>query len=145
MPILLFDSTLIEARLTAQVSDLRKISGAVDFAAAEPELRQVPAAFVIETANRPGPSRTGTQVVSQSNEIRFGVIIAAQNLRDVRGAAAKAALKTLREAVMTALLGWPPNNDYDPCTYGSGRLLQMNNQVLWWQDDYLTSALIRSA
>lgn len=142
--IALFDAELVVARLQAQVSALKRVAGAAEFAAAMPDVKQLPSAYVIELANRVGPSGTGTLVVSQLNEIRFGVVLAVRNLSDTRGEAAKAALNTLRESVMTALLGWPPEPDYDPCEYGGGRLLQIDNQVLWWQDEYVTSALIRS-
>ncbi len=144
MAIALFDASLIVARLRDQVSALRKVEGAAEFAAAEPDLKLTPAAFVIELANRTAPSRTGTEVVSQVNEIRFGVVMAVQNLRDVRGDAAKATLNPLRESVMTALLGWVPEPEYDPCEYGGGRLVQIANQVLWWQEEYVTRFLLRS-
>jgi hypothetical protein len=142
--IALFDPDLVVARLQAQVSALRKVSGAADFAAAQAVLRQTPAAFVIETNNRATPSRTGTEVVSQETEIRFGVILAEQNLRDPLGGTAKTAMNVLRESVVGALLGWKPEADYDPCEYATGRLLLMNDQVLWWQDEFVTRTLLRS-
>lgn len=145
MPVItLFDPDLVVARLQAQVVALRKVAGAADFAAAQADLRQSPAAFVIETSNRAAPSRTGTEVVSQDTEIRFGVILAAQNLRDPRGGNAKTAMNALRETVLGALLGWKPEADYDPCEYSTGRLLLMNDHVLWWQDEFVTRTLLRS-
>lgn len=144
MSIILFDAALVIARLTAQVSAFRKVAGAADYAAAAPELKQTPAAFVLSLADRAGRSSTGTMVVSQEMEARFGVIFAVQNLRDARGQQAGADLLALRIAVMTALLGWQPASDYDPCEYGAGRLLQLDDAVLWWQDDYVTRILNRS-
>lgn len=145
MQIALFDKQLVVQRLTDQVNALRKVAGAAELAAAQPDLRQTPAAFVIETLNRTGLSSTGTEVVSQQNAVRFGVVIAAQNLRDARGDAAGDDLNTLRLAVMTALLGWKPGDDFDPCIYAGGQFVQMNDYTIWWQDDYATASLLWSA
>jgi hypothetical protein len=144
MSIVLFDKQLVVDRISSQVKAFKSIKGAAELSRAQADLRTTPAAFVIETANRPLPSRTGTEVVSQSMAVRFGVVFAAQNLRDTRGDEGGADLNVLRDAVMTALLGWSVSNDFDPCEYAGGQLLQMNDYTIWWQDDYLTSTLIRS-
>lgn len=144
MAVTLFDKQLVVARLKSQVTALARIAGAAEYQAAAVDLRQVPAAFVIEASNLAGPSRTGTLVVSQNNLVGFGVVLAQTNRRDPIGEAASDALKELREAVMSALLGWQPHADYDPCEYARGRLLAMNDYTIWWQDDYTTSSLIRS-
>lgn len=146
MAIELLDPRLIVTRLTAQIAApaLKKCAGAADFAAAAPDAKQLPAAYVIELANRAERNSLSTLAVSQRNEVRFGVVMAVQNLRDPRGDAAKDDMRTLREAVMTALLGWQPDADYDVVEYGGGRLLELNNMVLWWQDDYITAILERS-
>ena len=145
MAIELFDPQLVIARLADQVTALRKVAGAADFAAATPDLKQTPAAFVIELSNRASPNSLATMAVSQENTIMFGVIIAAQNLRDATGEKAHTDMRALRQSVMTALLGWQADADYDVVTYSGGRLIQLDNLVLWWQDDYITSILERSA
>jgi len=144
MAVELFDPQLIIARLDTEVSALKLVAGAVDFAAAAPEARILPAAFVLELANRATRNSLATIAVSQQNEVRFGVVMAVQNLRDPRGEKAHADMRTLRQSVMTALLGWEPDPDYDVLEYGGGRLLQLDNLVLWWQDDYITSIYERS-
>ncbi len=142
--IVLFDPELVIARLQSQVAALRDVAGAADLAAASQNLIRAPAAFVLPLSDRPGRNTTGTMVVSQQNTMSFGVVFAVQNLRDVRGQKGNVDLLALRISAMTALLGWQPALDYDPCEYGAGRLLQLTDQVLWWQDDYLTRALLRS-
>jgi len=145
MAIELFDPQLVIARLQSQVPALKKVAGAVDFATAAQDLKQPPAAYVIELTNRATRNSLAVMAVSQENEIRFGVIMAVQNLRDARGDAAQADMNVLvRAPVMTALLGWEPDPDYSVIEYGGGRVLQLDNLVLWWQDDYLTSILERS-
>ena len=97
MAVELFDPQLIIARLKAQVTALKIVAGAADFAAAAPEVKQMPSAFVLELANRPTGNALATIAVSQENTVRFGVVIAVQNLRDPRGEKAHTDLRTLRE------------------------------------------------
>lgn len=123
---------------------MKLIGGAADFASATEGLKQTPAAFVLPSSERAASSSTGTLVVSQNNTVRFGVVVAVQNLRDPRGEKAQADLLALRHAIMTALHGWSPDDDFDPIEFGGGRLLQLNDQVLWWQDDFVTAHFIRS-
>ena len=144
MTISLLDPQWIIARLDTQVAALKRVAGSAELAAASEDLKQVPAAFVIPAAERPGASSTGTMLVSQQNTVRFGVVLAVSNLRDARGEKAQADLLTLRTAIMTALLGWQPNVEFDPLEYAGGRLLQLADQVLWWQDDFTTTHLLRS-
>jgi len=145
MDIRLFDPRLVIARLQDQVSALKLVAGAAEFAAARPEARILPAAFVIEASNRPRDNGYASMAVSQENAVTFGVTLAAQNLRDPRGEHSGAEMTALRASVMTALLGWQADADYDLITYAGGQLLQLDNLVLWWQDNYVTRIIERSA
>ena len=138
MAIVLFDPELVIARLQAQVAAFKQVAGAADFAATAAGLVTPPVAFVLPLSDQPAANALTTQV-SQRDVIRFGVAIGVQNLRDVRGQKAATDLRTLRIAVMTALLGWQPASGYDPCEFGGGRLIQLTDQVLWWQDDFVTA------
>lgn len=144
MAIILFNPQWVIERLQAEVSLLKNVAGAAELARAAEDLKQNPSAFVLPGAERATGSVTGTSVVSQQNTTRFGVVIAVQNLRDPRGDKAQEDLRTLRTAIMAALHGWQPDSDFDPIEFGGGRLLQLNDQVLWWQDDFLTTNLLRS-
>jgi hypothetical protein len=144
MSINLFNPEWIIARLKEQAPALAGVAGAAGLAQAASALKQTPSAYVLPNAERPGGSRTGTMVVSQQNTVRFAVIMAVKNLRDARGEKAQADLLDLREEIMTALHGWQPHEDFDPLEYGGGRLLQLTDQVLWWQDEFLTAHSIRS-
>lgn len=144
MAISLFDHQLVVQRIKTQAGFIKRVSGAAEIAAASDDLKQVPAAFVVPNSERPTGSSVGTSVVSQSNMVRFGVVMAVQNLRDPSGEKAQEDLLTVREAIMNALHGWQPSEDFDPIEFGGGRLLSLTDQVLWWQDDFLTSHFIRS-
>ena len=144
MAIELLDHQIIIDYLEAKVSKLKDVKGTAGFAAAAASLKNVPSAFVLPMSDRAAPNRTGTTVVSQNNTTRFGVIMAVQNLRDSRGQKAHTDLRTLRQEIFTTLHGWQPDEGFDPIQYGTGRMLQLNDQVLWWQDEFLTSHFIRS-
>lgn len=142
--IALFDCEWIIARLKAQVPALKIISGSADLAKAEADFKQAPSAFVIELSDRASENRTGTMSVSQNNTIKFAVITATKNLRDFRGQHAKTDLKSIRTGIIDALHGWQPDADFEPIEKRDGRLMKMTNAVLWWQDEFVTSHLIRS-
>lgn len=144
MAIELLDYQLIIDYLDVQVSALKNVSGAAALAAASADLKQTPAAFVVPMSDRPTPNRTGTMAVQQNNTTRFAVILAVQNLRDARGQKAQDDLRTLRNNILTTLHGWQPADAFDPIEYGGGRMLQLTNQVLWWQDEFLTAHAMRS-
>lgn len=147
MSILLLDTSLVLERLRGQVFEpgkLRAIKRAAGLAAAQADAKTMPSLYVIETVNRAGANRTGTEVVVQENAQRFAVVMAVENKEDPRGAASGDALRDLRLLVITALLGWQPAADFDPCIYAGGQLLQMNDYTLWWQDEFITAAQLRS-
>lgn len=140
----LFNPEWVIERLREHAPLLMRVSGAAGLAQAATDLKQPPAAYVLPIFERPGDSRTGTMTVSQQNTVRFAVVIAVKNLRDARGENAQMDLLVVREEIMTALHGWLPDPDFDPIEYGGGRLLQLTEQVLWWQDEFLTAHFIRS-
>lgn len=144
MAIVLFDPAWIVARLKTEVTDLKLVGGAADLSAAADSALAKPAAFVLPNSERASSSTTGTMVVNQQNTVRFAVVIAVQNLRDKRGEKAQADLRSLRGDIMTALHGWQPDADFDPIEYGGGKLLQLSDQVLWWQDEFITGNHLRS-
>jgi bifunctional ADP-heptose synthase (sugar kinase/adenylyltransferase) len=143
--ITLFDPELVIERLVDQVKEFKRITGAADLVAAFQDLKQSPAAFVLPLSATPGRNTAATVVVTQQVVDRFGVCIAVKNLRDATGREAHKELRELRLAVITALLGWTPDsNSYDPFELGPGRLLQVQDRVLWWQDDWRTGTQVRS-
>ncbi|MCE7915420.1 MAG: hypothetical protein DYH15_12275 [Nitrosomonas sp. PRO4] len=144
MTIVLFDPQWIITRIKAEVSSLKLVGGSADLGAAAESLKQSPSAFVLPNSERASGSSTGTMVISQLNTVRFSVVLAVQNLRDSRGETAQSDLLILRTAIMTALHGWQSDADFDPIEFSGGRLLQLTDQVLWWQDEFITANTIRS-
>ena len=123
----------IADQLIAVVKDLRKVAGAANFAAAREDLKNPPAAYVIPLAGNAKPSGLMGLSVEQYVAEQFGVVLAVDNKRDVRGDAVNAALEPLRNAVIQALLGFQPATDYDPVQLGGENLLDLDVTTLWWQ------------
>lgn len=129
----------IIAHIKSNCPALRQVGGAAEFSALpEAGPQAVPAAFVVPLEERAGSNQLDTGI-SQRVDVRFGVILAVRNLRDGTGAAANDDLAMLRRVVKDALLGRQPAGADDVCLFGGGRVLQLNNQVLWWQDDFVTA------
>lgn len=128
----------IISRLDTQVAALKQVGGAAELGAVGNGVVVTPAAFVVLLAERASGNAVENGV-EQRIEVRFGVIYAVRNVQDARGAAAQGELQTLREAGFTALLGWQPEAGYDPALCHAGRLLKLENLVLWWQDEFTTA------
>lgn len=137
------DLAPIIERLRGEVSALRFVGGAADLPAATEELKQTPAAFVIPLTDAATRNADATGSVTQQITARFGVLLAAQNLRDARGEAALTTLEPLRLAVREALVGWVPAGFEDPCEIVAGRIMSLSDRVLWWQDDFLSMFIYR--
>jgi len=133
----------IVVQLKAQVPALRFVGGAADLPAATEEVKQLPAAFVIPLNDAASRNDVATGALSQQLTVRFGVLIASQNLRDATGNAALGTLKPLRDSIRDALAGWVPAGYEDPCEIVGGRIMQLNDRVLWWQDDFLSMFIYR--
>jgi len=80
--------------------------------------------------------------VRQQVTLGIGVIIALGNRRDRRGQGAQDEINDRREDVRRLLLGWQPDSADDVMTYRGGRLLNIQDAVVWWQDEYSTQYMI---
>lgn len=130
-------------RLEGQVAELRQVGGAADLAVAAVQLRAMPAAFVAPLAERADPNEM-VNALSQRVEQTIAVVLAVTNKADATGRAAAGELETLRASVRTALLNWLPPGAERPVEYVGGRLSAFDEQVLFWQDEYLTDFHLRA-
>lgn len=132
---------LLKALSTAGVKDFFKVAGAADFAAAKEDLAKLKikrAAYVIPLADKAKPNQLLFNGIEQPVTEMFGVIMAIENLRDVRGDAVNVELETKRKKVIGELLGFVPETGYEPTQYGGGRLLALDVSTTWWQLDFIT-------
>lgn len=135
----------IIARLSGQVSGLRKVEGVAALAALKSGVSVSPAAYVLPISEAAGENQIAVNAVSQRVRIRFGVILMVRNVRDPRGEEAHdAGLDDLRGQVTAALVGWEPDAAHDPCTYAGGRLLELADGAIWWQDEFITAHYLRA-
>ncbi len=128
-------------RLRAQVSGLRSIGGAADFAAVVDRPGALPAAFVLLAREDARPKEGGSAIAIQAIDVKFGVVLALQHYRtSERGAAQTDALQALIAEVRTALIGWLPTGDGPQLatTLVSGQLLRYDQATVWWQETYAT-------
>lgn len=136
----------IIAQLQAKVPALQFVGGAANLASLKTNAAvKTPAAFVIPVSENPRPNSTAGAVVQLVDE-RFGVVIWAKDVSDPRGEAAyDSGLAAIKSAVITALIGWQPDSTRMMCTEASGHAIDFINGSIWWQQDFMTSRIDRSA
>ena len=140
----LFDARLIMDRLTAEVPALQQVEGAAAYAAIS-SLRdfRTPSAYVLlareEDADPEAPGHGRQRAL-----VKFGVVIAVGNYRDLRGGAEAAdELRPVVGAVRAALMGWqPPVQGARPIRWLQGDVLDYDASVLLWAEVYQTQQFI---
>jgi hypothetical protein len=129
-----FDTRLVQARLKAQVTALREVEGAAEYAALE-GLRDfvAPCAYVL-IGSESGSGAAG-RVVGAAAE--FGVVLAVSNYRDRRGEQLQPELLTLLGLVRAALIGWQPDvPGVKPVAWRGGAVMDFDDATLLWMEAY---------
>lgn len=134
------------ARLKTIGALKNNVAGAAEYArGVRAGFLTTPAAYVLPLADTPAPNPFANQIVQQEVVVRIGVVLAVQNKRDAIGAAAAEDLVDLREAVAQKLLNWAPDAQSGGFEWAAGALLDLDDQVLFWQDDFIAQTIVRSA
>ncbi len=136
-----FDITQIAERLRTQVTLLRQIGEAADFAAALERPGALPAAFVLLAREDAKPKAGGSSIAIQAIDVRFGVVLALQHYRTgERGSAQTASLRTVITEVRAALMGWLPaaDSEVQKIDLVSGQLIRYDQATVWWQETFST-------
>ncbi len=116
------------------------VKGAADLAGAQSD-RVRDATFVFRSDEQASPNAL-INGARQLVTVGIGVVFALSNRRDSRGQAAANKIDRVRELTREALLGWEPDDADAMITYRRGRLLDFQDGVIWWQDDYETAQVI---
>ncbi len=144
----------IEARVRSQVTALRLVAGAGEYAQLNaPPREKLPAAYVLPMDDTARPNSMASMVLRQEITRRVAVVILATNARDPRGDAAAAALEPLVYAMRAALVGWTPAIPTQPATGAKlttieplelvgGSLTDIADGVLAWTEQYALSAAL---
>jgi len=101
-----------------------------------------PYAYAITLGEQAGPNPDMTVRITQRVTLTFALVLAVSNKVNplgIKAVGAQTQLHTLRNAAIMGTLGWQATPDFDPATYKSGRLVQAQNGVLWWQDEFETA------
>ena len=139
---------LLAALGTGSKKEFYKVMGAADFMAAAEDLKGTKnkrVAYVIPLADKAEKNSLVRPGVSQRVTELFGVVMAIEGLRDVRGDAVNAEIEAKRKTVINALQGFVPEDGYEPVQYAGGRLLKFdqNIKVIFWQLEFSTAYLER--
>jgi len=130
----------IITQLSGGAHTLRKVEGSAELAALKSGITTAPRAYVVPLSEKAGPNLYETGAVQQRVEVRFGVVYLVRNMKDARGQKAHdMGLEVVRREGLDALVGWSPDVGIDVCTYAGGRLLNMKDQTVFWQDEFITS------
>lgn len=146
---------VIEARLRSQVTALRLVAGAAEFAELKaPPREKMPAAYVLLTDDTALPNSMASMVTRQKLRRRLAVVIFVTNARDPRGEAAATSLDAVVYAMRAAMVGWVPPIPAQPATGAkivtieqfelvSGGLTEIADGVLAWTEQYAVSAALQ--
>lgn len=136
------DAALISARLRDEVPGFVLVGTARDFANAQAETLRAPSAWVIilaETASE--PRYAVAELLDQVVTVRFGVVMAVRDIADRTGAAAREALRPIREQVHRAICSWQPVGSNHACRFSRGALTSGigKDGMMFWQDEFTVS------
>ena len=90
------------------------------------------------TTNALGPTR-------QQLTRRVAIVLAVASINEQHGSNASVVMEDLRAKVRTHVLGIKLEEPHTPLQYDQGRLMEFQNGVLIWQDEYTTTTTIKEA
>lgn len=140
-----FDTTLVEARIKAEATDIRKVGGAAEFAAIN-ALRgfATPSAFVIFAEEEAGQAPAGSPITPAT--ARIGVAIAARNYRAGAGGQVGEELRHLIGQVRKALIGWtPPSVGATAMSWAGGAVMDYDDSTVLYVDTFSLTHLLTPA
>jgi len=109
-----------------------RIAGGIDWdAVVESAQLELPAAYVIATADAATPSRAQNMVIQDITD-QFNVVIVLKT-SDERGQADNDLLHDIRAELWRALVGWIPGPEYTQIEYGKGALLHISRARVVYQ------------
>lgn len=129
----------IAARIVAgKPAGVRKVGNAADLAALKAGHTVTPAIYLLPLDEAStGMGFAGESLVKVV--AGFALVFAVANKSDAAGGAAVGDLEVLRDAVKALLHGWIPAVDYERIAFSRGRLLSLDDGVVFWMDEYATA------
>lgn len=135
----LIDKLLTIPVYAGRVSAATTLEAAVDKVKTQP----MPACVLFGVTEEPGPQRLATGGVSHRVRVTLSLLIVTRSAADMRGAAAYAALDSVRNDTIDELLAWKPTDqelgdDWGLMEYAEGRLAWADAGTLIWLDKFKT-------
>ncbi|MDQ5910080.1 MAG: hypothetical protein QG599_2175 [Pseudomonadota bacterium] len=139
----MIDLAALRTTLSAALAPV-PVQGAIEFAAiAASGLARAPLVWLVPLDER-GDTNVLNSGVHQQITVTLGVVYAVRDVRDAQGMNAADSLSALRQSVFTALLNHFPTGATEPISYVSGGLLDFQNAILFWQDQFQTRYTLRA-
>jgi len=133
---------LLEVKIKSEVTGLREVAGATDLKAILSGRVSAAGCYLYRDKNQ-ATKNTLINKVSQNRFEYIAVVVVTANHAGLKGAENADDNEEFCDAIQAALLGYEPL-DYAPVQYASGELINMANGMLYWQEVYVSSRLIRS-
>lgn len=137
-----FDIAPVVARLKAQVTALRAVQGAAEFAAAVKATTAppTPSAYVLLARENGPAAQPASEIAIQRHDVRFGVVLAVRNYQLAQlGTAQADSLTALINSTRTTLVGWKPTGfTGQRIEWNSGSVLSYDAATVWWQEIFTT-------
>lgn len=118
---------------------LKVVGASAELSAAQGAARgvpQSPAAYVIPISDSGEPNTFGTGAFQQRLTETWGLVLACREVSDAAGGRATVTIGAVRRTVRAALAGWQPDDNHEPMAFASGNLVDLQNGVVWWLDQY---------
>jgi hypothetical protein len=126
------------ARIAGACPEFKLVDGVAAFASLAGVPKALPACYVLPLSEvdigDDDMDGTGQRVGA-----RFGLCIAAGNVRSAGGRDALVDLRALRQSARAALLGWVPDECDAPALFDRGELMSAQAGLVWWQDAFRTA------
>ena len=134
----LLDAEEVVARLRSMAPSIRHVEAIPDLATAQDILSVAPSAWVIPASMAADRGPIDAQVVSQTVEFVFAIVLAIPMRPHELGEGGSTELLRVQQQSMAALLGWYPSHAQAPTWYVRGDITGYNPDILWWEDLYAT-------
>jgi len=113
-----------------------RVGGAAEFRPLqETSALTVPCAYVIPLDDSPEENVSQNAIRQPLNDA-FAVIVVVSNKADEKGQTSAGEIHDIRAELWGALLGWSPNERYDPITYDGGTLLSLDRARMFYQFEF---------
>lgn len=141
----LLDLQEVIDRIRAQCPGLTYVEDIIDLGAAQEHQVGAPAVWVLPAPDEAESSDVDAMLVSQTINVSWVILIAIQNYPHTHGAGGSRELRTIRQWLMSALLGWYPTAAERGAWYLRGAPVSYSDNLLWWEESYATEIRIHQS